>query len=419
MRRTQPRRARRWVAVALPCALWPFGAGAEPADIHGRIAWQDAGLFARSDSLYGAAGAADGNDALGNLRLTWEPVWGPWGLSIHDLVSVEDGLVVRVTRQEQELLRAPPATWLNLTQTFWQGPQVQGTQVIDRLALTYTTPDFVLRVGRQALTWGSGLVFRPMDLFDPFSPSATDTEYKPGTDMLYAQWLYGDGSDLQFILVPRADRAGTAPSSDASSMALHLHTALFGHQFTWLLARDHGDWVGAIGVNGALRGASWNIELLPTAVNGGASLLSALANLSDAVMLAGRNATVFLEYFHNGFGVDGGNATLASLPPELLDRLERGQLFDTRRDYLATGLTLEVNPLLNVSPTLIVDLDDRSLYALIAATYSLSDNLNLIGGLQVPVGPAGSEFGGIGLMPGSPTVLAPATELYLQMRRYF
>ena len=169
----------------------------------------------------------------------------------------------------------------------------------------------------------------------------------------------------------------------------------------------------------ALGGATWNVELVPTVINDGPTRTSALGNVSDALTLAGRNATVFLEYYHNGFGVGRGNFTLTSLPPDLADRLARGQLFDTRRDYLAAGLTLEVNPLLNVSPTLIVDLDDGSLFALVAATYSLSDNLNLIGGVQFPAGPAGTEFGGIPLAPGSQTLLSPARQIYLQIRKYF
>jgi len=409
----------RLTAIALAFGLAPSPGRADSDDVHGRFELQEAGLFAPGDSLYAAIGSRDGNDLLTNFRLTWEPSWDRWSLSLHDLVTFEDGVNVRLERAEADLLPVPPATWFNLAKTFDQGGQTLGTQQIDRMDLTYSAPDFVARIGRQALTWGSGLIFRPMDLFDPFSPAATDTEYKPGTDMLYTQWLYSDGSDLQFIVVPRPDRAGVPPSADASSAAVHFHTVMFGHQVTWLLARDHGDWIGAIGVNGSLGGATWNVELVPTLVNGGPTLISALGNVSDAVTLAGRNATVFLEYFHNGFGVSRSNLTLASLPPELAARLARGQLFDTRRDYLAAGLTLEVNPLLNVSPTVIVDVDDGSLFALIAATYSLSDNLNLIGGVQVPEGPAGTEFGGIPLAPGSQTLLAPATQIYLQIRKYF
>jgi hypothetical protein len=259
-----------------------------------------------------------------------------------------------------------------------------------------------------------------MDLFDPFSPTATDTEYKPGADMLYVQRLFADGSDLQFIVVPRPDRSGGPVASDASSIALHLRTSLLGHETTWLLARDHGDWVSGMGVNGALAGSTWNLELAPTVLGrGGGTRVSALANISDAMTLLGRNATVFGEYFHNGFGVAGGPYDLADLPADLVARLERGQLFNTRRDYLAGGLTLEVNPLLDVSPTMIVDLNDASLIALVAATYSIADNITLVGGFQVPIGPARSEFGGLPLTGASSLVLAPPGQVYLQLRRYF
>jgi hypothetical protein len=258
-----------------------------------------------------------------------------------------------------------------------------------------------------------------MDLFDPFAANATDTEYKPGTDMVYAQWLFADGADLQLIVVPRPARAGAQPSSNASSVALHLHASVLGHEVTGLLARDHGDVVAGAGLNGSLGGTTWNVELVPTFLDSGGTRVSALANISDAATLFGRNATLFAEYFHNGFGVDADRFSFAALPPELLDRLARGQIFNTRRDYFASGMTWEIDPLLNVSPTLIANLNDGSLYALLAATRSLSDNLSLIAGAQAAFGPRGSEFGGLPLAPGSKTVLAPPLLLYVQIRRYF
>ncbi len=276
-----------------------------------------------------------------------------------------------------------------------------------------------MRVGRQAITWGSGLVFRPMDLFDPFSPSATDTEWKPGVDMLYVQRLFPDGSDVQFIVAPRPARQGGSPTADASSAAVHVHTTIAGDQATFLLARDHGDWVAGVGLNGALGGATWNVEVVPTFLRRGGTRVSALANISDAVTLFGRNATVFAEYFHNGFGDTNTALALATLPPELADRLARGQLFNTRRDYLAGGLTLEVTPLFTVSPTLIADLNDGSVLALAAGTWSLGDNLTLIAGAQAPIGPARTEFGGLPLSTGSPILFAPPAQVYAQLRRYF
>ena len=394
-------------------------ASADVDGVHGRLELQDAGAFARGDSLDTALDAKNRNDFIGNLRLTWEPTWENWSLSFHYVVAFDDGDGARLQRAESALLLPPPSTWFNLTERFANHAQVTASQKIDRLSIAYTTPHLVVRIGRQALTWGSGLLFRPMDLFDPFSSNATDTEYKPGTDMLYVQWLLADGSDVQFIVVPRPTKAGAQPSANASSIALHLHTNILEHETTALIARDHGDWVAAIGVNGALGGATWNVEFVPTFLDHGGTRASGIANVSYATTLLDRNASMFAEYFHNGFGVGGDKFSFATLPSDLADRLARGQLFNTRRDYLAAGLTLEVDPLLNVSPTLIAQVNDASLFALLSATRSLTDNLALVGGVQTPIGPARSEFGGLPLAPGGGTVIAPPLLVYIQLRRYF
>jgi hypothetical protein len=419
--RARPSRLDAWAALAaltLGLVLAGAGARAQSMDLHGRLEFQDAGEFTRSDSLQSALGAQQSNDALGDVRLIWAPTWNRWSVEIDGLVTAQNGPDVRLARAETGLLPTPPSTWFDLSEDIVnRGPTVV-TASLDRLSLAYTSPQTVVRVGRQALTWGSGLVFRPMDLFDPFSPSATDTEYKPGVDMLYFQRLFADGSDLQFVLAPRPPRYGAAPTANESSAALHYQAVLFGHRTTWLLASDHGDWVGALSVNGALKGATWNLEVVPTGVRREGVYVSGVANISNAVTLFGHNATVFGEYFRNGFGVIGPTS-FAELPPALKNHLERGQVFNTRRDYLAGGLTVEINPLLTLAPTLIADLDDGSLFLLATGTWSLGDNLTLIAGAQAPIGRAGTEFGGLPLTAGSAVLLAPPGRVYLQLRRYF
>lgn len=410
---------RRAAATALMLAALLAAASAHADDaVHGRLEIGDSESFNRSDSLDALLGTPDHNDSLANLRLIWDPDWGRWSLDVHYFASLEDGETVTLLRAESALVPPPPATWLNLTDTLDDRGAQLVQQSIDRLSLGYATPNFVIRIGRQALTWGAGLVFRPMDLFDPFSPTATDTDYKPGTDMLYTQYLFADGSDLQVIAVPRGTVPDGGPTANASAFALHYHGTIAGVETTALLARDHGDWTAAAGIAGPLAGATWNLEILPTGVRDGPVLVSALANISDAVTLLDRNATLFAEYFHNGFGVEG-DAALATLPDPLRDRLARGELFNLRQDYLAAGLSLEYSPLVTLSPTVIADLDDGSVYLLGAANWSLTDNLVLVAGVQTPFGPRGSEFGGLPLSPGSPVALSPPSQLYLQLRQYF
>ncbi|MDE3114985.1 MAG: hypothetical protein KGL26_05220 [Pseudomonadota bacterium] len=390
--------------------------------LHGRLELQDVAAFDRAGSLSAAIGARNRDDALGDLRLAWQPRWNDWSFDIAYEASATYGDVPAFASAGATLAllpQAPPATWWSLTDAFVNDRHLVATHKLDRLSLGYTGSHLVLRLGRQALTWGSGLVFRPMDLFDPFAPNATDTEYKPGTDMLYGQWLFDDGSDLQLVAVPRPARRGAAPASNASSYALHFHTTLGRFQTTWLLARDHGDWVAGIGVNGALGGATWNLEAIPTFTRDGDTYTSALANISDATTFLGRDLTLFAEYYRGGFGLSARHYAVSDLPAPLLGRLVRGQVFDTGRDYLAAGATLQQTALLAISPTLISNLNDGSFYGIAQATYSLRENLNLVVGSQFAIGPNGTEFGGIPLAANLPVYAGEPTLFYVQLRQYF
>ena len=179
------------------------------------------------------------------------------------------------------------------------------TQRIDRLSIAYTGAHLVVRAGRQALTWGAGLVFRPMDLFDPFAPDATDTEYKPGTDMLYGQYLFDDGSDLQAVIVPRpaasrrrADRRcqflcaalSTPRSATADDMACCARSWRHGRRRRRQRLAGRGD-------------LECGNRCRPSCSGGGTDV-SALANISNAGTLWGRDVTYFAEYYRNGFGLD-------------------------------------------------------------------------------------------------------------------
>ena len=406
---------------AIALLLYGTPAWADDA-VHGRVELGYRYSFENSGSLSALLGEETRNDALGDLRLTWEPRWGAWDFAIHYQLAADAGDTPALAARRNALgilPSPPPPTWWNLSDTFVDNGQVTATQRIDRLSIGYTGSHFVLRFGRQALTWGSGLVFHPMDLFDPFSPTAIDTEYKPGTDMLYAQWLFDDGSDLQFVMVFRPTRVGGEPASNAGSVALHYRATLAGLQTTWLVARDRRDWVAAAGIDGALGGATWNVEVVPTFVHDGPALTSALANISDAATIFGRDATMFAEYYRNGFGLSGRHYALTDLPAPLIDRLLRGQVYDTGRDYLAAGVMLQWTPLLQIAPTAIVNLDDGSVYAVAQTTWSLKQNLNLVAGVQLPIGPAKTEFGGIPLAGDTPPYDEQPGTLYAQLRQYF
>ena len=126
-------------ALALGLGLAGARANAQAADVtnalNGRIELQDAGSFGRSDSVDAALGAKERNDALANLRLTWEPTWDRWSLQVHYVVDLGHGPNVSHALAEARLAPAPPATLLNLTGTLVDQGQLVGHQGLDRLSV--------------------------------------------------------------------------------------------------------------------------------------------------------------------------------------------------------------------------------------------------------------------------------------------
>jgi hypothetical protein len=293
---------------------------------------------------------------------------------------------------------------------------------LDRLSVGYSSNHLVVRAGRQALTWGSGLVFHPMDLFNPFPPNATYTTYKLGIDMLYGQWLFDSGADVQGVVVPRRDRATGTVTGEQSAAGVKWH-GFFGKDqsvgIDVLLAQNYREQVLGVGAGGPFGGASWNVEAVPVRLDGNALVWSYLANMQYAWVWDEKNVNGYVEYFHNGFGVSGRGRTLFGLPVSLGERLARGEFFSVSRDYLGTGIDVQWSPLLNLKPSVIVNLVDGSALLISQAVYSLSQDTGVTLGFQWGIGGHGTEYGGLETTEGSGVFAAPADTAYARFTWYF
>jgi hypothetical protein len=387
-------------------------------DIHGRVAITGMGHHAKSRSLDAALGEQDRFDVLGDFRLTWEPHWQSFSVGAAYQLFGDLGPGTKLANSESMVSPSQSTTLLDLDHTFVRRNDLSIAHRIDRLSIGYATPQTVVRLGRQALTWGGGFVFHPMDLIDPFAPAAIDTEYKPGVDMGYLQRLFSNGSDLQWVVVPRAAKIHGGIDQRSSTAAMHYHLPIGTLSVNTLLAHDYGDWVAGIGINGGWKGSAWNIEVVPSMDANHEFKNTWLANISYGLLVGHRNAMVFGEVFHNGFGAEA-DTPLGSLPDNLQKRIARGQLFTVSRNYFAFGGNIDWTPLVAVSVTSIVNLDDRSFYIAAECNDSLSDNANIYFGLQLPIGNVGTEYGGLAVANRSEPYVAPATAVYVQVRQHF
>ena len=287
----------------------------------------------------------------------------------------------------------------------------------DRLAVRYRKGDWSVTLGRQAVSWGNGMVFQPMGLFNPFAPTTVDRDYKAGDDLLLVEKLFANGSDLQLLVVGRKGPDGDL-DSNASSSALKWHGFLGQGEMEFVVAKHYRDEVVGVGARFPIGGALARADLVATGLPGGRWKLSGVVNIDYSLVVLTRNAYVFAEYFHNGFGVKALPETPLTLPVALQERLLRGEVFNMMRHYLAIGGTLEWHPLWNQSLTLIGNLQDGSALLQTSLTFEPGDHQRVQLGWVEPLGGAGDEFGGVPLA-GEAITAGGASTLFARWVYYF
>ncbi len=379
------------------------------------------------NSLDAVLGEGQRWDQHGWLRLMWSGASASgWGVDIAYLGQLQQGGGVVLARRQRQLNPAwsidpHRSALLRLSDVGSDHGQSLVSQRLDRLALSYSSAHLVLRIGRQALTWGGGLVFHPMDLFNPFPPNATYTAYKPGADMLYGQWLFDSGMDVQAVVVPRRNPNTGRVAADQSSAGVRWHGFMGQQQqmgIDVLLAQDYRAKVLGIAVNGPLFGTTWTAEIVSTHLVDGGVRTSVLLNTQYAWSWGGKNINGYIEYFHNGFGVSGTGHTLTRLPKSLVKRFVRGEVFTVSN--LATGIDIQWTPLLTLKPTVISNLDDGSALLMGQVVYSLTQNTSVTAGLQWGFGGHLTEYGGgLETAQNSGIFVAPADRVYARFTWYF
>lgn len=297
---------------------------------------------------------------------------------------------------------------LNLTWELDAGARHRSWGRLDRLAAQYRSGNWAFTLGRQAVSWGNGQVFQPMDLFNPFAPTTVDRDYKAGDDLLLAERLLPSGGDVQLLIVARRDLE-QGFTGQAASAALKWHGFAGQAEFDLLAAKHYRDRVLGLGLRVPVGGALMRSDLVATKLSAGGWRVSGLVNLDVSTLIWRRNAYLFAEYFHNGFGlsrlprVGAAGATQQDPPPQasqamptaLAERLARGEVFNRMRDYLALGVNLEWYALLNQSATLIANLNDGGILLQTSLSYERGDHARLQLGLVAPLGGRGKEFGGV------------------------
>jgi hypothetical protein len=409
-----------WAMLVVGCVL-ALGAcmpGAFAAELDARFKWFGSQAFLpehdRERQRYGTPAFDDNFDLrvmleAGTARLRFNAAHGTIVVRGNGAGRLQSGLDRPVDDDDRRLA--------DLTWQIDAGDRHQAVHRLDRLAIEYRGLSWSAKLGREAVSWGNGLVFQPMDLFNPFAPTAVDRDYKPGDDLLLLERVYSNGSDLQLLAVGRRDETGNATGA-AGSLAAKWRGAVAARELELLAARHYRDRVYGLAVRGPWGGAVWRTDLVVTDLDTGGREVSGVANLDYSLAIRGRNLYVFGEYFRNGFGLTALPETPAGYPEALRERLARGELFSLMRDYLALGSRLELNARWSQALTLFGNLQDGSTLVQAQLDFDRGDHQRMQFGLAHPLGRRGDEFGGVPVM-GTDSTLGGGTRVYVRFAHYF
>lgn len=277
----------------------------------------------------------------------------------------------------------------------------------DRFALTAFSEDISLSLGRQSVTWGSALIWSPVDLFSAFSPDEIDRDEKPGVDVARLTLTFAGDTSIDIVAEP-LDLEGSYSLDGDSTCAMRVQTHVGEYDVAVCGGYVAEDRVVGCDFSGYVGNAGFRGEALYTWTDSetvGDYFKGALS--ADYGFQARGQPYVAAEYYHNGFGTEDEEAYGAVLSGDAVQRLfARGTAFNLGRDYI--GLLMRVTPsaLTSVQSQTVFNVGDGSAREFVTGAWSLSDNTDLILGVNLGLGGEKSELG-------------PGQLLYTYLKIYF
>ena len=157
------------------------------------------------------------------------------------------------------------------------------------------------------------------------------------------QYLFDSGNDLELIAVPRRDRSSHAIEDDRSSFAAKWHAQLLEIEtdYELLLASHYNQPLLGIGISKSLFDAVFRVDYQLTRDINQDALNSVIANVDRSWEIFGYNTYAYIEFFYSQVGDGSGEYT--AIAPDLLDRIDRGELFTLAEKYLSFWRQAGVN----------------------------------------------------------------------------
>ncbi len=285
----------------------------------------------------------------------------------------------------------------------------------DRGYIQYSKDNLNISVGRQAVTFGQGIVFPVLDIFIPFSPLQYDREYKIGEDLTKFNYDFGHGLSFQSILIGRRDESENISAKSGSFLAMTKYE-LESIDFQVLIGNHYDKFFSGISASYVLNDyiVRTDISLYESEFDGNKS--DYLINIDRGITLLGYESYIFLEYYQNALGSRDSDYNIANTSIE--SRLRRGEVFSIGRNYLAPGFRVTLTERIQVSMVNILNIDDQSFAVRPLIVFEPNDSFRIRAGFSKSIGKANTEYGGFA-QNGLSSLISPVDQLFIQGCYYF
>ncbi|MDD9303879.1 MAG: hypothetical protein HUK40_16665 [Desulfobacter sp.] len=388
-------------------------------------------VFPRSGTVYAPLGLAPNFDGAAEFRLNnqsfftetlyteihYEAMAGGGGSrkDSQDLAALYPNLFFKG-------LWEPPnddSRFFDLTAVVHEGRSGFSYHRLDRALVSFSPAWGEFKIGRQALTWGHGFTFNPMDLFNPFAPTDLEREYKTGDDMALVRFPVGQ-TDVELVYVARKDPDTGKTGAAENSFGAKLHFFTNTIEMDIVVTRHYEDYVAGVGATGNLGGAAYRWDVTATFLKensrGKSAYISGVANLDYSWVWLDKNWYGYVELYYNG--LSNNNYQDVFTDSAIFKRVARGELFALGRIYASASVNLEIHPLVNLYLTPILNLYDGSGILLPRIVYDWADNICLSVSGALNFGKTSTEYGGYEI-PNTVFTTQPSDSIAAWVTWYF
>lgn len=256
---------------------------------------------------------------------------------------------------------------------------------IDRAYFDYNINNLQIRIGRQRINWGLGLVWNPNDIFNTFSYFDFDYEERPGSDAVKIEYFTGMASSVQAVCKINNNKEITLAGMYRFNKWNYDMQILGG-----IINKDITigcGWAGQIGGAG-FRGEATYFN--PKKINSDSAKVF-IASI-DFDYTFKNNLYIHTAYLFNS----NGKRKNAGMGTDFLNYNITAKTISRAKNSLFGQVSYALTPLMNLGISSIFNTNDLSAFMGPSCDFSLTDNISVFIISQIFTGKKNTEYGNYG-----------------------